>query len=162
MILKKILFRARDHPFWWHSTAKQMPWMTILLVHSLVPSDCGWYAVDIFSLMPVSACRAFQKQEMKSLLWSDMILRGRPFSQYHSLKKSSASSFAFNVVVVGTSQMSELRQSVRVRMQSKPCSTGNGCYISTRRLPDLGKVVLRISLVRTTSAYFKQRRASKQ
>ena len=36
------------------------------------------------------------------------------------------------------------------------------CYVSTRRLPDLGDVVLRISLVRTTSAYFKQRRASKQ
>ena len=37
-----------------------------------------------------------------------------------------------------------------------------GCYVSTRRLPDLGEVVLRISLVRTTSAYFKQRRTSKQ
>ena len=36
------------------------------------------------------------------------------------------------------------------------------CYVSTRRLPDLGDVVLRISLVRTTSAYFKQRQASKQ
>ena len=36
------------------------------------------------------------------------------------------------------------------------------CYVSTRRLPDLGVRVLRISLVRSTSAYFKQRRASKQ
>ena len=36
------------------------------------------------------------------------------------------------------------------------------CYVSTRCLPDLGEVVLRISLVRTTSAYFKQRQASKQ
>ena len=36
------------------------------------------------------------------------------------------------------------------------------CYVSTRRLPDLGDGILRISLVRTTSAYFKQRRASKQ
>ena len=36
------------------------------------------------------------------------------------------------------------------------------CYVSTRRLPDLGERVLRISLVRTTSAYFKQRQASKQ
>ena len=39
---------------------------------------------------------------------------------------------------------------------------GSQCYVSTRHLPDLGVRVLRISLVRTTSAYFKQRRASKQ
>ena len=36
------------------------------------------------------------------------------------------------------------------------------CYVSTRRLPDLGEGILQISLVRTTSAYFKQRWASKQ
>ena len=37
-----------------------------------------------------------------------------------------------------------------------------GCYVSTRRLPDLGDGVLRISLVQKTSAFFKQRWASKQ
>ena len=36
------------------------------------------------------------------------------------------------------------------------------CYVLTRRLPDLGEGVLQMSLVWSTSAYFKQRRASKQ
>lgn len=82
--------------------------------------------MGIFSLMPVSLCRAHQKQEVKSLSRSDIISRGNPFSQYHFQKNSSTSSSAFNVVFVGTNRISEPRQSVNVMMLSKPWSRGRG------------------------------------
>ena len=37
----------------------QMAWFIIFLVCFLRPSVCGWYAINIFSLIPVSFARAF-------------------------------------------------------------------------------------------------------
>ena len=73
---------AWTQPFWSHSTVNQMHWITVLFIRSLAPSVLGWYAVDIFSFIPVSLCNSFQKLDRKSLSQSYTISRGRPFSQY--------------------------------------------------------------------------------
>ena len=55
-----------------------------------------------------------------------MISKGRLFLQYQWLKNRQAMFSAVGVVIVGTICMSELRQSVRVMMQSYPLSSGSG------------------------------------
>ena len=101
------------HPLWSCSTANLMAWMTVLFVLLLVPSDSGWYAIDIFSFIPVSLCSSFQKHDRKILSWSDMISRGRPFLQYQCWKKRSANCSVVIVVVVGTIHISDPSQSER-------------------------------------------------
>ena len=114
------------HPLWSCSTVNLMAWMTILFVLLLVPSDSGWYAIDIFSFIPVSLCSSFQKRDRKILSWSDTISRGRPFSQYQCRKKRSANCSAVIVVVVGTIRISDPSQSVNVTRLSYPSSIGRG------------------------------------
>ena len=78
----------------------------------------------IFTL--VSLCKAVQNLDTKSLLWSEIISLGRPFSQYQLLKNIMARSSTVMLVFVGTIQMSKLRRSVIVRIQSNPSSNSNG------------------------------------
>ena len=54
IIAKRIRDKFFDHPFWLASTWYQTIWLSVLFVRSLAPSVSGWYAVDIFSLTPVS------------------------------------------------------------------------------------------------------------
>jgi hypothetical protein len=103
-----------------------MHWFNVLLVRSLAPSVCGWYAVDIFRCTPVNVCNAFQNFEMNSLSRSEMSSRGKPFSQYHSLKKIEARCEAEISVLVGIRQTSEPNLSVTVRTQLYPSSSGRG------------------------------------
>lgn len=51
---------------------------------------------------------------------------GSPFSQYQLLKKTTASSSAMRVVLVGIIRTSEFKRSVIVRIQSKLLSGGSG------------------------------------
>ena len=74
----------------------------------------------------MSFVNAFQKRDTKILSRSQTMSFGKPFSQYHVLKKVTASSLAVMVVFVGTIRMSEPRRSVIVRIQSYPSSVGNG------------------------------------
>ena len=124
--LNRTVGSAWTQPFWSHSTANRMHWITILFVRLLAPSVSGWYAVDIFSFIPVSLCNSFQKWDRKSLSRSDTISRGRPFSQYQCLKNRCAISSAVNVVVVGMMRILDPRWSVNVMMLLWPPSGGNG------------------------------------
>ena len=63
---------------------------------------------------------------MKSLSRSDIISRGRPFSQNHLRKNSLARPCTVSVHEVGMIQMSELRRSVIVSIQSCPLLVGRG------------------------------------
>src|SRR5258705_469000 len=100
--------------------------MMVLLERSLAPSVSGWYAVNALSLTPVTLSKAFQNLDMKSLSRSEIMSCGRPFSQYHLLKKTSARFSAVIVVFVGIICKSEPNQSVIVRIQWYPSSRGNG------------------------------------
>lgn len=82
--------------------------------------------MDSLCLMPVRIMRCFQNFEMKSLSRSEIMSRGKPFSQYQFSKNNMAHASAVNVVWVGMIRTSELRRSVIVRMQSYPLSTGKG------------------------------------
>ena len=82
--------------------------------------------MDILSSMPVMVWSLFQKQDMHSLSWSEMISKGNLFSQYHLSKNVSASSLAVRVEVVGMICILDLRQSVKVMIVSNPLSTGRG------------------------------------
>ena len=88
-----------------------------MFVRSLAPSVSGWYALDIFRFTLVSLCKAFQNWDTKSLSRLETMSSGRPFSQYHSLKKICASSSAVSVVFVGTMRMSEPDLSVHIMSQ---------------------------------------------
>ena len=88
IMAKRTRGSALSHPVWFHSTWKRMTWLTVLFVRSLAPSVCGWYADDAWCLIPVSNIRCFQNFAMNSLSRSEIISRGRPFSQYHLSKKS--------------------------------------------------------------------------
>jgi hypothetical protein len=101
-----------------------MHWITVLLVLSLAPSLSGWKLEESFSFTPVSSS---QKWEMKSLPRSETISSGSPFSQYHSLKKISASPCAVREhwQVVGMIRTGP-SLSVMVRMEWKPLSFGKG------------------------------------
>lgn len=123
---KRMRGRAHTQPLWFLSTWYWSTWLTILFVHLLAPSDSGWYAVDIFSLMPVSLCKAFQNLDMNSLLRSETISVGRPFLQYHLSKNKYVRSSAVMSVLIGTSCISLPKQSVRVMMQFLLLSSGSG------------------------------------
>ena len=82
--------------------------------------------MDIFSFTPVSLVKAVQKQEMKSLSRSQMMLLGSPFSQYQLLKNSTARSSAVMFKFVGTIRTLAPMRSVIDRMQLKPESMGKG------------------------------------
>ena len=97
----QICGRVQTQPLWFHKTWYWMAWFTILLICSLMPSVCGWYTVNIFSLTPASFMRAFQNFETKSLLQSLKITSSNPCSQYHSL---SVKSLALSVVLHGRNQ----------------------------------------------------------
>ena len=126
MILKHILGKARVQPIWSRLMAKWIHWMTVLLVCSLAPSLSGWELEESFSFTPVSWCRLCQNCEMKSLSQSEIISKGSPFSQYHSLKNKLARPCTVREQVVGMIQMLEPSWSVMVRMQSKLFSQGRG------------------------------------
>ena len=70
--------------------------------------------------------RCFQKDDINNLSWSEIILSGRPFSQYQWSKKRTASSLALRVVEVGIILISEFSLSVMVSIQSCPWSLGRG------------------------------------
>jgi len=126
-IMSKCMWgRACAQPSWFHSMWYQRAWFTILLVCLLVPSVCGWYAVDIFNLMPVSLCKAFQKHNMNSLSQSETMLLGRPFSQYHLLKNMPARCSAVILVQVSTNWISLPSWSVKVTIQFMPSSSSSG------------------------------------
>src|SRR6266404_1030857 len=76
--------------------------------------------------MPVSWWSVRQNRETNSLLRSDIISSGSPFSQYQVVKKTWAMSSVVAVDFVGTSRTSDPDRSVRVRIMSKPRSGGNG------------------------------------
>jgi hypothetical protein len=46
---------------------------SVLLLRSLAPSDCGWYADDARCLIPVSIIKCFQNRAMNSLSVRDDI-----------------------------------------------------------------------------------------
>jgi hypothetical protein len=73
----------------------------VLLVLLLDPFVSGWYAVDNFSFTPVSLCSACQNCEVNSLSWSERMFKGKPFSQYHLVKKIWVSSSAVRDVIQG-------------------------------------------------------------
>ena len=85
-----------------------------------------WYEDEYLCLTPVKSIRCLQNFDTNNLSRSEIISMGRPFSQYQLSKKSTASSSAVRVVVVGMIRMSELRRSVIVRIQSKLLSRGKG------------------------------------
>src|ERR1700678_3090603 len=83
--------------------------------------------MESLCLTPVRIIRCVQNLEIKSLSRSEKISKGKPFSQYHSLKKIDANSSAVRVVLVGIIRMSDLvRWSVIDRIQLKPMSRGRG------------------------------------
>ena len=53
--------------------------------------------MEALHFIPVIIVRCFQKVDMKSLSWSETMLVGKPFSQYHLSKNKTASSFVVNV-----------------------------------------------------------------
>ena len=65
--------------------------MTVLLDLSLDPSVSGWYAVDIFSFIPVNLVSASQNRDTNSLSRSQTMSVGSPFSQYQLSKNTTAS-----------------------------------------------------------------------
>jgi hypothetical protein len=76
--------------------------------------------------MPVRQCKAFQNLDTNNLSLLDMMSRGRPFSQYQCLKNIDASPSADMSVCVGIIRMSDLSQSVIVKIQLRPSSSGKG------------------------------------
>ena len=76
--------------------------------------------------MPVRIIKCFQNLDKKSLSRSEIISKGRPFSQYQFSKKRMAQPSAVRVVFVGMIRTSEWRRSVMVKMQSNPLSMGKG------------------------------------
>ena len=130
--LNRTVGSAWTQPFWSRSTVNRMHGITILFVRLLAPSVLGWYAVDIFSFIPVSLCNSFQKQDRKSLSRSDTISRGRPFLQYQCVKNRCAISSAINVVIVGMMQILDPRQLVNVMMLLwPPLLHSDQAFIST-------------------------------
>ncbi len=126
IMLKRIMGITCTHPFWlcsmWYCTA----WLTVLLERSEAPSISGWKEEERFKCTPVSLCSACQNLEIKSLSRSDMISAGSLFSQYQFSKKMVANFSAIISVRVGISLISEPIQSVIVRRQLKPSSSGRG------------------------------------
>ena len=70
-----------------------------------MPSGWGRKVVEGFSVVVVRVCNCFQEWDMKTLSRSEMISRGRPFSQYQWMKKSSATHLAESDVWQGIRQM---------------------------------------------------------
>lgn len=66
------------------------------------------------------------KKDMNNLSLSQTIFAGKPFSQYHSSKNTTANSSADRSVWVATICISDPSQSVIVKIQSFPSSSGNG------------------------------------
>lgn len=86
----------------------------------------GMELEEALHLNPVIIVRFFQEADIKSLSLSNTISRGRPFSQYQQSKNRISSCFAEREVVVGMIRISEPRQSVMVRIQLCPLSSGSG------------------------------------
>src|ERR1700678_2843823 len=126
IIWKRTKGRDLAQPVWLRSPWKRRHCLIVLLLRSLAPLVCGWKDVESLCLTPVRIIRCVQNLEIKSLSWSETISKGKPFSQYHSLKKTEPNSSAGSVVLVGIIRMSELRRSVIDRIQSKPMSRGRG------------------------------------
>ena len=70
--------------------------------HSVVQSVCGWNAVDMSSLVPMSLCNSCQNVDMNLVLWSNTIDSGALWSLTTSLRNSHTTSFAVTHVIVGT------------------------------------------------------------
>ena len=126
IILSLTLGKARIQPCWFCLTWKQIAWITILFECSLAPSVLEWYAVNILILMPVSLWRWVQNFDKNSLSLSEMISKGKPFSQYHLSKNRSANFSAERLIVEGVFWILEFRRSVNVIMESYPLSEGSG------------------------------------
>lgn len=124
--LKWMTVRDFTQPLWFLSIWKWIHWLIALFICLLAPSISGWYEVDIFNLVPVNLCNACQKWEMNSWSRSEMMSKGKLSLQYQWTKKICSRSSAVRDVMQGTIQMSEPRWLVRVMMQSKPLSSGNG------------------------------------
>src|SRR6267378_2930799 len=103
-----------------------MDCMTVLLVHSLAPSVCGWEEDEHFCLTPVRRVRCFQKCNMKSLSQSDISSSGSPFLQYQQSKNITAGFSAVSFIEVGIIQISKFNQLMIFRVQSKLSSSGRG------------------------------------
>ena len=82
--------------------------------------------MDIFSLTPVSLCKAVHNSDIKRGSLSMMICLISPFSQYHSSKSTTAISLAVALECIGASRTSAPRRSVMVRIVSFPSSLGRG------------------------------------
>ena len=83
-------------------------------------------AEDVLMLTPVRLCNVRQKREVNLVSRSHTISVGKPCSQYQWLKDRRAISFALASVRVGMSKISAPSQSVIVRMELKPSSSGRG------------------------------------
>ena len=95
-------------------------------MRSLAPFDWGWKLVEALHFIPEIIVKCFQKADMNSLSRSEIMSKGRPFSQYQWSKNKTASSFAVSLVDVGMIRTSDPRRSVMVRIQSCPWSKGRG------------------------------------
>jgi hypothetical protein len=93
-------------------------------VRSLAPLVCGWYEEESLCLTPVRIIRCRQNLDINNLSRSDIISKGKPFSQYQFSKKRIAQASAVRVVCVGIIRTSEFNLSVIVRIQSNPLSSG--------------------------------------
>src|SRR5947199_5170275 len=72
----------------------------VRLAHSVWPSDWGWKAVDITSLVPMVRNRLCQNLLVNLASWSEMIEVGRPWSRKTWSKNIFAVSGAVAVVRV--------------------------------------------------------------
>src|SRR6184192_4692499 len=73
----------------------------VQLVHSVCPSVCGWNAVDIASLTPVSWNSVFQNRLVNFASRSEMMALGSPCSRKMWSKNSFAVFGAVAVISVG-------------------------------------------------------------
>ena len=85
-------------------------WPIEQFAYSVVPSVCGWNAVDMSSLVPMSLCSSCLNMDMNLVSQSDTIDSGTPWSLTTSLRNSHATSFAVTHIIVGTRCVESLRE----------------------------------------------------
>lgn len=87
-----------DQLLWSASTTVRSTAVIFLTPNSDIPSVCGWYAVDMSSLVPISLFNSCQNNEMNLESRSDTIDSGVPNNRMISLRYRAAISLAVDVV----------------------------------------------------------------
>src|SRR3954447_16109041 len=103
----------------------------VRLAHSVWPSDWGWKAVDITSLVPMVRNRLCQNLLVNLASRSEMIEVGRPWSQKMWSKNIFAVSGAVAVVHVGTRWTILEKVSTKTTMASKPDLVRGSCVMKS-------------------------------